>query len=133
MSEAINLKSDVADVVAETASETAQTQAATDLQTTPTSDANETSKQSGAKINWLAPAGFFVSFMSYSIGILNLRWGIGLLMAIIGLVISIRSFWVRGKGREWAVGGIILSTLFLIFTIILWIILKMPFFSFIGL
>ncbi|MDE5607513.1 MAG: hypothetical protein K2I64_01115 [Muribaculaceae bacterium] len=73
----------------------------------------------------LAIVGFIVSLMSFSIGLLNLPWGVGIVGALIGLVLSVWALCRRSR-RLWAVAGIILSVLFLLLTLLLSIALGLP-------
>lgn len=82
--------------------------------------------------NWIALAGFVVSFMSFSIGIFNLRWGVGLIIACVGLLLSALSF-RRPRGRAWAVGGIFIAVLFIVLTFVLSKVLGLPVTRIIGL
>ena len=75
--------------------------------------------------NPLAVAGFVVSLLSFSIGVLNLAWGYGLIAAVAGLGLSVGSMWRRG-GRVWGVGGIVIAALFLLLTLTLSAVLGLP-------
>ncbi|MBD5214458.1 MAG: hypothetical protein HDS75_06550 [Bacteroidales bacterium] len=68
--------------------------------------------------NYLAIVGFILSLMSFSVGMFNLPWGVGLVGAIIGLGLSVLALF-RGGRRLWAIVGIILSVFFLLLTLAL--------------